>query len=292
MIDSLNSLQSKNNIISSDQIQFKVYQISDWIEIINSNDISHINRYELKCNLSRGIPECIRGDVWAFLSKANKYIERSDQFTYFRLFSQDNLEIELQIRKDIHRTFPEHEMFAFEDGYGQQGLLNILKAYSQFDSEIGYCQGMGFIAGILLMYMHSEELAFWGFVGLMDKKNWRRIYEIHTPGLLELIKKLSSRIQTELPMIFKHFHNEGVDFTVFSRYFITICSYRVPIKFAVRIMDVFLLEGEDELIKIIAKMLELKQKRILRLKQEALYSYINENLVTECYEEFEMLLIL
>lgn len=47
---------------------------------------------------------------------------------------------------------------------GQASLRRVLKAYSVYDREIGYCQGMNFIAGMFLTLM-SEEESFWMLVG-------------------------------------------------------------------------------------------------------------------------------
>jgi hypothetical protein len=49
---------------------------------------------------------------------------------------------------------------------GQASLRRVLKAYSLYDREIGYCQGMNFIAGMFLTLM-SEEEAFWLLVGAL-----------------------------------------------------------------------------------------------------------------------------
>jgi len=46
---------------------------------------------------------------------------------------------------------------------GQASLRRVLKAYSLYDMDIGYCQGMNFIAGMFLTVM-SEEDAFWMLV--------------------------------------------------------------------------------------------------------------------------------
>jgi len=46
---------------------------------------------------------------------------------------------------------------------GQSRLRRVLKAYSTYDREIGYCQGMNFIAAMFLTLM-SEEQAFWMLV--------------------------------------------------------------------------------------------------------------------------------
>lgn len=55
------------------------------------------------------------------------------------------------------RTFPSHPYFASQLGHGQLCLFNILKAYSVLDEEVGYCQGLSFVAGILLMHMKEKE---------------------------------------------------------------------------------------------------------------------------------------
>lgn len=47
---------------------------------------------------------------------------------------------------------------------GQASLRRVLKAYSLYDKEVGYCQGMNFITGMFLTIM-SEEEAFWMLVG-------------------------------------------------------------------------------------------------------------------------------
>lgn len=47
---------------------------------------------------------------------------------------------------------------------GQAALRRVLRAYSYYDREVSYCQGMNFIAGMFLTVM-SEEDAFWLLLG-------------------------------------------------------------------------------------------------------------------------------
>ena len=49
-----------------------------------------------------------------------------------------SIEVKEQIEKDIHRTFPEHYLFA-NNGEGQRNLLNILTALANTYKEMGYC---------------------------------------------------------------------------------------------------------------------------------------------------------
>lgn len=99
-------------------------------------------------------------------------------------------EIDEIIRRDLHRTFPELPQFNFPEK--RNALFNILKAYSLYDLEVGYCQGMGFVAGILLLYL-PEEWSFQMFCLLMkeDQVNLRRFY---VPGVFFLSFRFSKTV--------------------------------------------------------------------------------------------------
>lgn len=57
-----------------------------------------------------------------------------------------------------------NQLKILQDAGGQSRLRRVLKAYSTYDREIGYCQGMNFIAAMFLTLV-SEEKAFWMLVG-------------------------------------------------------------------------------------------------------------------------------
>ena len=61
------------------------------------------------------------------------------------------------IGKDMGRTFPGVDMFRDPDGEGQKMLGNVLRCFSLWDQKIGYCQGLGFVVGPLLMHMGDKE---------------------------------------------------------------------------------------------------------------------------------------
>ena len=53
----------------------------------------------------------------------------------------------------------------------------MLRAYAVYDTEVGYCQGMNFLAGLLLAYMPNEACAFGGLVVLMQERKLRELYK-------------------------------------------------------------------------------------------------------------------
>lgn len=63
------------------------------------------------------------------------------------------------IQRDIARTFPAHDFFKEAGGLGQDSLYRVSKAYAVYDAEVGYCQGLSFLAATLLLHV-SYFLAF------------------------------------------------------------------------------------------------------------------------------------
>ena len=68
----------------------------------------------------------------------------------------------------------------------QRALFHVLAAYSMYNTEVGYCQGMSQIAAILLMYLNEEEDVFWALSQLMAHPK----YAMH--GNLSLLQFWSS----------------------------------------------------------------------------------------------------
>jgi hypothetical protein len=75
------------------------------------------------------------------------------------------------ILQDLHRTYPRHALFVDPQGAGRATLFNVLVSYSRLNPTVGYCQGMSYIAAILLMHSQSEVDAFWGLVALLSSPN-------------------------------------------------------------------------------------------------------------------------
>ena len=100
-----------------------------------------------------GIPPPLRGVVWASMSGARK---RSLEDAFER-HKDESSPYEGIINKDIGRSFPGVEMFRDAEGEGQRMLGRVLKCFSLHDKDIGYCQGLGFLVGPLLMNMGEKE---------------------------------------------------------------------------------------------------------------------------------------
>ena len=69
-------------------------------------------------------------------------------------------EWEQTILRDIHRTFPAHAYFAEADGQGQTALYRVSQTYSLYDVDVGYCQGLSFLAASLLLHVRRGLRSF------------------------------------------------------------------------------------------------------------------------------------
>lgn len=154
------------------------FREDEWYAILaaSHNRVSTLNQLRLRMSLVHGIPSLLRGEIWSYVSGGLHLSKQFSEDVYEKLKDTSNPREEVLIAKDVYRTYPDHDMFREREGPGQLALSRLLRAYATYDPEVGYCQGMGFIAGLLLMNIPSETLAFWTFVQVMAEKDWRGIF--------------------------------------------------------------------------------------------------------------------
>lgn len=67
----------------------------------------------------------------------------------------------------------------------------------------------------------------------------------------------------------------------------TIFSAKAPLPLAKRIFDVFLLKGDQSLLSMILKMLQLNQAHIMRIReQQELFSFLRSELINHTYKHY------
>ena len=75
----------------------------------------------------------------------------------------------------------------------------------------------------------------------------------------------------------------------FSSLFITLFVYDLPPEQAMRIFEVFMLDGETLLVKFIVRMIKLKEKKILTIFDTVeLLKFIRSDMISECLQEYPL----
>uniref|UniRef100_A0A7N6FL82 Rab-GAP TBC domain-containing protein n=1 Tax=Anabas testudineus TaxID=64144 RepID=A0A7N6FL82_ANATE len=220
----------------------------------------------LKELIRKGIPHHFRAIVWQLLGNATDMPVKNQYSELLKMSSP----CEKLIRRDIARTYPEHEFFKGQDSLGQEVLFNVMKAYSLVDREVGYCQGSAFIVGLLLMQMPEEE-AFCVFVRLMQEY---RLRELFKPSMAELglcIYQFEYLLQEQLPELNVHFRSQSFHTSMYaSSWFLTLFLTFLPLPVATRIFDIFMYEGLEIIFRVGLAILQYNQTDLIQLDMEGM----------------------
>ncbi|CAI9595596.1 unnamed protein product [Staurois parvus] len=140
-------------------------------------------------------------------------------------------------------------MFAARGGHGQQDLYRILKAYTVYRPEEGYCQAQAPVAAVLLMHMPAEQ-AFWCLVQICDK---------YLPGYysagLEAIQLdgeiFFALLRRVCPMAYRHLKKFKIDPILYmTEWFMCIFSRTLPWSSVLRVWDMFFCEGVKIIFRV------------------------------------------
>ncbi|KAK0744159.1 rab-GTPase-TBC domain-containing protein [Schizothecium vesticola] len=213
----------------------------------------------LSNKIRKGIPPPLRGLVWQSMSGAR---DTTLEEAYERL-SGESSPYEGIITKDLGRSFPGVEMFRDAEGDGQRMLGRVLKCFSLYDTKIGYCQGLAFLVGPLLMHMPDKQ-AFCVLVRLMENYDLRHCFVPDLSGLHVRIYQFRELLRQHWPALSAHLDDLQVEPAYVSQWFLSFFAVTCPLPLLFRIYDVIFAEGASETIMRVALTLMRKnQARIL-----------------------------
>jgi len=227
-----------------------------WDNILRYKSNERVDDHILSEAIRGGIPKARRGEVWQFLMKQNAIrmpaTKENQEWKReaYRTILTKNTSHQHAILIDLGRTFPTHAHFIPRLGSGQLGLFNVLKAYSILDDEVGYCQGISFVAGIMLMHL-SEEDAFKSFCHIMFNRTIRNQYKPDMYAVQQQLYQLSRLLHDYHPVLYEHFNTHDVTPTLYAApWFLTLYASQYPVGFVSRVMDLVFFEGLEIIFKI------------------------------------------
>ncbi|XP_030371834.1 rab GTPase-activating protein 1-like [Scaptodrosophila lebanonensis] len=226
-----------------------------------------------------GVPEALREVVWQKLANVEGKAEMNDMY---KILITKETDCEAVILRDIHRTFPAHKCFKENGGSGQDSLFKVSKAYAVHDSEVGYCQGLSFIAASLLLHMPEED-AFCVLVSLMYDYGLRDLYKAGFEVLYLRLYQLERLIKDQLPKLHEHFAACGVETHMYaSQWLLTLYTARFPLCFVYHVLDVFLLDGLPVLFQVAITLLSICEADLRQLDFEGILKYFRVTLPKKC----------
>ncbi|KAF9181947.1 GTPase-activating protein [Haplosporangium sp. Z 767] len=237
------------------------------------NAVAKRNPKQLTTMIQKGVPAALRGQIWQLLAKSK---DTQLEATFAELLKSTSSH-EKQINRDMSRTFPNHAYFQ-SDGVGQEALFNVVKAYSLYDPEVGYCQGLSFVVGPLLLNMPEEE-AFCMLVRMMGSYEMRGHYTPDMSTLQLRLYQFEQLMEETVPMVFKHLRNQGIRSTMYaSQWFMTMFAYKFPLELVFRVYDIILVEGIESLLRFAVALLKANHDKILSYDFEVLIEFLKNGL--------------
>ncbi|XP_078394651.1 TBC1 domain family member 14-like isoform X1 [Cetorhinus maximus] len=218
----------------------------------------------------QGIPPSVRGKVWSLaigndlnithelydicLTRAKDKC-RSLSTAHSDVDSEDlglsvaDREASLELIKlDISRTFP--NLCIFQQGGPYYDVLHsILGAYTCYRPDVGYVQGMSFIAAVLILNLDTAD-AFIAFANLLNKPCQMAFFRVDHGLMLKYFAAFEVFFEENLPRLFAHFKRNNLTPDIYLiDWIFTLYSKSFPLDLACRVWDVFCRDGEEFLFR-------------------------------------------
>ena len=241
-----------------------------------------------------GIPKYLRTLIWETIiaekySNGNYYKPKLDQNDYNLFLNKAKNDYNIQIDKDLTRTFPEKKD---ETPQNLEMLKNLL-IYASSLIKDGYCQGLNFIVGFILKVTNFDEIKSYYFL-----KNIlpliKGYFEQGFPLLKKNISSFYKLFNKLFPKLLKHFNEQDVysQFWV-GKWFQTLFILSFPFEESCYIWDILLIKGFDFCIYLSLAIIYYLENELLKLEDSSdiisfLKNYLNpEKTFSISYNKFK-----
>nr|KAF6459246.1 TBC1 domain family member 12 [Rousettus aegyptiacus] len=203
-----------------------------------------------------------------FLSRAKErwksFSETSSENDTEGVFVADR-EASLELIKlDISRTFP--SLYIFQKGGPYHDVLHsILGAYTCYRPDVGYVQGMSFIAAVLILNLEEAD-AFIAFANLLNKPCQLAFFRVDHSMMLKYFATFEVFFEENLSKLFLHFKSYSLTPDIYLiDWIFTLYSKSLPLDLACRVWDVFCRDGEEFLFRTGLGILRLYEDILLQM---------------------------
>ncbi|KAH0743742.1 hypothetical protein KY290_031735 [Solanum tuberosum] len=224
-----------------------------------------VNAITLKKLIRKGIPPVLRPKVWFSLSGAAKKKSTVPE-SYYQDMTMAVLDkvtpATKQIDHDLPRTFPGHPWLDTSEGHA--ALRRVLVAYSFRDSDVGYCQGLNYVAALLLLVLKTEEDAFWMLAVLLENVLVNDCYTNNLSGCHVEQRVFKDLLTKKCPRLAAHLDSLEFDVSlVCTEWFLCLFSKSLPSETTLRVWDVLFYEGAKVLFHVALAIFKMNEEKLL-----------------------------
>jgi hypothetical protein len=246
-------------------LQPKISSLSEGIAVSSLSLSVLSNTIALKRLIRKGIPLALRPRVWLSVSGAAKKRSTVPDSYYEDLLKAVQGKVTAatrQIDHDLPRTFPSHPWLDTPEGH--ESLRRVLVGYSFRDSHVGYCQGLNYVAALLLLVMKTEEDAFWMLAVLLENVLVSDCYTHNLSGCHVEQRVFRDLLVKKLPRIAAHLEHLEFDVSlVATEWFLCLFAKSLPSETTMRVWDVLFNEGAKVLFRVALAIFKMKEDELL-----------------------------
>lgn len=152
------------------------------------------------------------------------------------------------INLDLPRTFPNLKFFA-KDTMQYNQLKEVLTIYTLYRTDIGYIQGMSYIAATLLLYLDPYE-AFYCFANIINHAWFQPFFTMDLCGINAYMNTFAHFMHENLPQVHANFARNNITPQLYLfDWVVTLFSRSFPIELVSRLWDNFLIDGHLFIIR-------------------------------------------
>ena len=268
-----------------------------WLNEILPNWSERKKDKNIKEYFYQGLPDNVRGRVW-MLCLGNKFSITKEYYEIqvkniketLEKYKINNSKSEIEIDKeknnikdkeksiniielDIERTFPYLGLFKGDSPMAQD-LREILRVFVISRPDIGYIQGLSFIAGILLLNMDKFK-AFISLMNLILNPIILPFYKMDNESIQQRLQLFKQVFYFNLPELCEHFDELNLlPENYFLSWNMTLFTRDVNLELAKRIWDVFMVEGIQAIYSAAIVFLSHFEDKLLKMDFVEIMTYI------------------
>ena len=194
------------------------------------------------------------------------------------------------IEQDVGRTFNELELFQ-EGMKHHASIVKILRAFAMYRPDIGYVQGMSYLAAMVLMYLDDEYKSFATFSNLMLRCPLMPFYTFNDEFVTKALQLFKQVFQINLPDLCDHFEMEEIKPKQYVyKWIMTLFTTTLSLKVSSHVWDLYFLDGIFILYQASIAILRLLQPKLLQEDMEGILMIL-QNIQKHISEEDEEKLV-
>ena len=242
----------------------------------------------------RGLPPKVRGDVWKlclpndlnitedlyaiFLEHAKKKLQIHDSVFSQKVESDTDVPLHLlqtlkgredtleSIKYDIARTFPTLAIFN-EGGPYYELLHNLLGAYTCFRPDIGYVQGMSYIAALFILNLDEYD-AFMCLANLLNRPILQAFFRVDDRRMNSFFLGFDLLLASFFPKVADKLNLLGMTSNFYMLDWVfTLFSKPFDLDVACRLWDVFFRDGDLFIYRTALGILRMLQDELLSINE-------------------------